>query len=30
MVEAPSESQAAQVAGRLASIVTDRLALHRR
>lgn len=30
MVEAPSESQAAQVAGRLASIVTDRLSLHGR
>lgn len=28
MVEAPSEGEAAQVAGRLASIVTDRLSLH--
>jgi phosphoglucosamine mutase len=28
MVEAPTESEAAEVAGRIASIVTDRLALH--
>ena len=30
MVEAPSESQASQIAGRIASLVTDRLALVRR
>jgi phosphoglucosamine mutase len=30
MVEAPSESQASQIAGRIASLVTDRLSLVRR